>query len=342
MATIFTVDNYTPKSMKSQVKLNIQQNIPLAPYTTFKIGGPAKYFAEVSDEEALIEAIGYAKDNNLEFFILGGGSNILVSDKGFDGLVIKLQITSYELPASPAGGIGTNLKCGAGLSLSEAVKVSAENSLSGLEWAAGIPGTVGGAIRGNAGAFGSDMVQIINNVDVLEIPNPKSQISNKLQIQNYNLQKCNFSYRNSIFKQNNNLIIKSAILNLKKGNKEKIESKIKENLEKRSKTQPTGFSAGSFFKNPVCKDESLRKQFETDTGQKCKDDKIPAGWLISEAGFLGKKVGNIQVSEKHGNFVINPGGGKAEEVIILASMIKQKVREKFNVQLSEEVQYVGF
>jgi UDP-N-acetylmuramate dehydrogenase len=315
--------------------INIQQNIPLAPYTTFKIGGSARFFTEVSTEEALLEALQYAKDNNLRFFILGGGSNVLISDNGFDGLVIKIHHSSYIIH-------DTFIECSAGLLLSEAVKIASDNSLTGLEWAAGIPGTIGGAVRGNAGAYGSDMSQVVESVNALEIPNPKSQILNKLQIKNYNLQKCDFSYRNSIFKQKNNIIITSVILNFKQGDKKVISSQIKENLAKRSENQPVGFSAGSFFKNPVVKNAEIVEMFEKDTGLKMKDDKIPAGWLISEAGFLGKKIGAVQVSEEHGNFVVNLGGGTAEEVIMLSSMIKQKVRENFNIQLSEEVQYVGF
>jgi len=332
--------------------IDIKENISLSQYTTFKIGGLAKYFTEVNSEETLVEAVEYAKKNNLPAYIIGGGSNILISDKGFDGLVIRL--TSQSNGSQPIVKMRMEngsyfLECWAGESLSSILKLATESSLTGLEWAVGIPGTVGGAVRGNAGAFGSDMSQIVDDIRVLEIPNSKYQISNlayrqagKFQIPNYKLQDCAFSYRNSVFKERSNLIITSVVLKLKKEGKAKIEAMIKENMQKRANKQPQGFSAGSFFKNPNCKDEKLIKQFETDAGMKCKDDKIPAGWLIAEAGFLGKKVGGVQVSENHGNFVVNLGSGTAEEVIMLASMIKQKVREKFNIQLSEEIQYVGF
>lgn len=311
--------------------INIQQNIPLAPYTTFKIGGPARFFCKVKSEDELMEALNYARNNRLEFFILGGGSNILVSDNGFNGLVIKLLITSCKLQSA-------NLECDAGLNLAEAVKLAAENSLAGLEWAAGIPGTVGGAVRGNAGAFGSCMADNVVKVKIIDV-NP--ELSSR-KFQELSSEQLKFDYRSSIFKENNNFILTSAVLKLKKGNKDEIESKIKENIEKRVRKQTQGLSAGSFFKNPVVKDEKIRKRFEADTGLKCKDDKIPAGWIVEEIGFLGKKVGNMQVSEKHGNFVINLGGGKAEDAVILASLIKQKVREKFHTQLIEEIQFVGF
>ncbi|MFA7319680.1 MAG: FAD-binding protein [Parcubacteria group bacterium] len=335
------------------IKIDIQENILLAPFTTFKIGGPAKFFVEVAAEEELLEALNYAKENNLEIFVLGGGSNILVSDEGFSGLVIRIQATSYKIQ-------DTNLECGAGLLLSEAVRLARENSLSGLEWAAGIPGAVGGAVRGNAGAYGSEIKNSVEGVKVLEIskiqktitkqiPNSKFQIPNppageagKFQISNYKLQNCDFSYRNSIFKQNKNLIVLSCVLNLQKGDKNEIEGKIREVIRKRTAKIPKESSPGSFFQNPTVSDSDLIKRFEHDTNCQCRDNKIPAGWLIDELGLRGKRIGDIMVSEKHGNFVINLGAGKAQDVVMLSSLIKMKVRDEFGVQLKEEIQYVGF
>lgn len=317
--------------------LNIQQNIPLAPYTTFKIGGPAKFFVEVGSEEELAEALKYAKDNNLEFFILGGGSNILINDQGFNGLVIKFKIQSEKLKVTVQNS-NFLIECWAGDSLAEVVNFSTENSLTGLEWAAGIPGTVGGAVRGNAGAIGSCMADTTDNVKTINIADEVQ--SSKLKV--YNNRECQFDYRDSVFKQNPDLIILSVVLKLKKGERNEIEAKMKENLERRMQKQPQGQSAGSFFKNPVVKNKELVKLFEKETGQKAREGKIPAGWLIAEAGLLGRRVGNIQVSENHGNFVINLGDGKAQDAIILLSIIKQKVRMKFCVQLVEEVQFVGF
>jgi UDP-N-acetylmuramate dehydrogenase len=329
--------------------LKIKKNVILAPYTTFRIGGPAKYFVEVENEKELLEALKYAQENNLEFFILGGGSNILVSDKGFNGIVIYNRITNYELRITE-----NKLECGAGLQLSRAVKLVAENSLSGLEWAAGIPGTIGGAIRGNAGAFGSAIADSIESVKAIEIsnspnylisdqiPSPKSQIPNKFKILNYKKSDCKFSYRNSIFKQNQNLIILSCVLKLQKANKGEIMAEINENIRKRLEKQPKELSVGSFFKNPLIEDKELIKKFELDQELKCKDNKIPAGWLIRQAGLSGKKIGGAMVSEKHANFIVNAGDATAEDVIMLVSLIKQQVRDKFGIELNEEVQYVGF
>lgn len=310
--------------------LNIQKNIPLALYTTFKIGGAAKFFCEAKNEEEILEALKLAQEKNLPVFVLGGGSNVLVSDKGFDGIVIKIQNTKYKI-------IDTIVDCDAGCSLSKIVSESVKSGLTGLEWAAGIPGTVGGAVRGNAGArtLGGEMADAIESVKVLDVDD--------LQLKNYDSGMCGYEYRNSVFKQNPNLIILSANLKLKKGDKEKSQKIVKEILAKRKEKQPMEFpSPGSFFKNPIVEDKNLIKQFETDTGQKIRDGKIPAPWLIEEAGLKGKKIGGAMVSEKHANFIVNTGNATAENVIMLAAIIKTKVRNKFGIQLQEEVQMVGF
>lgn len=310
--------------------INIQENIILAPLTTFKIGGPARFFTEVSSEEELIEALQYARDNDVQFFILGGGSNILVSNEGFDGLVIKMQDTKCEIQKN-------KIEVSAGTSLGSVVNLAMQNGLTGLEWAAGIPGTVGGAIRGNAGIPLGCVADNVESVKTIVIASgAKKTFSNK---------DCQFDYRSSIFKENDDLVIISAVLKLKDGDREEISKKIKEIIEKRSRAvhpNPKEPSSGSFFKNPKVDNSELIASFEKDTGQKVIDGKIPAGWLIDELGLRGKKMGGVMVSEKHGNFVINLGAGKAQDVVMLASLIKMKVRNQFGVQLKEEVQYVGF
>ena len=315
--------------------LEIQKNIKLSDYSTFKIGGPAEFFVEVENEEELLEAINYAKENNLKFFVLGGGSNILFADEGFDGIIIK--ISAQGGPAS--GWQNTSLKIWAGYSLSSLVNFAKENGLSGMEWASGIPGTIGGAIRGNAGAFGGDMSNAILEVKVLDTEEVQSS---KLKV--FSNKECGFDYRNSIFKQNDNLVIVSAKIKLEKGNKEEIESKMKEILTKRAEKQPKGWigSSGSFFKNPIVENGELIEKFEKDTGNKSMDGKIPAGWLIDEVGLRGKKIGNVMVSEENANFIINNDNGTAEEIVMLASIIKQKVRNEFGVQLKEEVKIVYY
>ncbi|MDD3497983.1 MAG: UDP-N-acetylmuramate dehydrogenase [Candidatus Moranbacteria bacterium] len=308
--------------------LNIQKNIPLAPYTTFKIGGPAKFFVEAKSESDIADSIDYAKNNNKDFFIFSGGSNLLVSDNGLDGLAIKISNSSIEIK-------DREVFCGAGTSLSQLAMETAKNNLGGLEWAAGIPGTVGGAIAGNAGAFGGEISDNLIEVKTLSVEEGK--------LMTFEKKDCDFGYRNSLFKKNSGkFILISAVFDMEAGKREESEKKIGDIIKKRKEKQPRYPSAGSFFKNPVVNKEEIINKFERDTGLKIKDDKIPAGWLIEEVGLKGKKIGGAKVSEKHSNFIINTGNATAEDVIILSSLIKAKVRDRFGIQLEEEVKLIGF
>jgi len=307
--------------------MEIKKNIQLAPYTSFKIGGPAKYFAEVKNEQEIVEALDYAKKNNLKIFILGGGSNILVGDEGFGGLVIKMKNIKSNV-------LEDKIECGVGINLAEVVGLSVENSLTGLEWAAGIPGTLGGAICGNAGAYGSSIADSLESVKIIKLDSLKFETILK--------DECNFSYRESIFKENKNLIIISAILKLQKGNQEEVKNKIEEIIRQRGGKIPPERSSGSFFKNPKVDNQEIIDKFEKETGNKVQDGTVPAAYLIDKVGLKGKKIGEAQVSEKHGNFVINLGQARAEDIVMLTSFVKMKVRDELGVQLHEEIQYVGF
>lgn len=310
----------------------IKENIALASYTTFRLGGPARFFVEAATEDDVRQAMAFAKERHLKVFAIGGGSNLLVSDGGFDGLVIRIANNECR-------NEGNALILGAGLPLSDAVKAAVSSGLAGLEWAAGIPGTVGGAVYGNAGAYEGSMGQKIESVEALafDLSDPYA-----VEKKTYSNAECGFEYRNSLFKKSDPGIIFSARLVLDSGDREAMEKRVRETIEKRRNIHPSGFSAGSVFQNPVVKDKDLVDRFERDTGAKARDGKIPAGWLIMEAGLRGKKVGGVEVSEKHSNFIVNGGAGKAEHVVILTSLIKQKIREKFGIQLKEEIRYVGF
>ncbi len=310
--------------------LKIQKNIPLSPLTTFRLGGPAKFFVEIKNKEELIEAIEWSNKNNEPFFILGGGSNIIVSDQGVNGLVIKLNNDQIQAK-------GKRLECGAGAILSRVMSIATGLPLTGLEWAAGIPGTVGGAIRGNAGAFGSSISDIVETVDIF--------LAREKRFICLSRNDCQFSYRYSIFKNDSQKIIWDVVLKLKKGNKEEIEAKIKKYLEHRQKIQPKLPSAGCIFKNidfdylknvnPELASLALEKGI-------VKNNKVPTAWLIDYLGLKGKTIGGVKISLEHANFIVNIGYGKAEEVIMLISYIKQQIRDKLGVQLEEEVQYFGF
>ena len=331
--------------------INIQKNIELSKYSTFKIGGPAREFVEVKSEEELEEALEYVKKTKIKFFIFGGGSNIIFDDSGFSGLVVRITSNGSQIkivkegkPLQGGEAFGEekpfSINVWAGEKLSELVNFAKENGLSGLEWAVGIPGTVGGAIAGNAGAFNESMGEIVESARIFRFANFDFPSSNKKVT--YSSGKCDFGYRKSIFSDNGNLVILSARIDLKKGEKEQIEKRMNEILRKRSEKQPTGWigSAGSFFKNQIVEKNELIKIFEEDTKTVCEEKRIPAGWLIEEAGLKGKNFGKIMVSDVNANFLINTGGATMEEVVIATGIIKQRVRMKFGIQLKEEVKMV--
>ena len=213
-----------------------RQNVLLAPYTTYKIGGEARYFFAAKTKEDLKTAVEVAYSFKLPIFILGGGSNLLISDTGFNGLVVKISMNKKEL----AGNI---IYCEAGAMLGNLTGFCLEHSLTGFEWSAGIPGTVGGAIYGNAQAFGTKISHAIKEVEYFDIKAKKFKTASKEQ--------CKFTLKNSIFKRNKNLIITSAILEFKEGDKKLIKEKIQEFLSHRKNGHPIEFpSAGSVFVNP--------------------------------------------------------------------------------------------
>ncbi|MCK5413308.1 MAG: UDP-N-acetylmuramate dehydrogenase [Candidatus Pacebacteria bacterium] len=325
--------------MKDVKSLNIQKNISFLKYTTFKIGGPAKFFCVVENVDEIKEALEFAEKNKLDIFIFGGGSNILVSDKGFDGLVIKINNQKLEIKNNEINVEG-------GFPFSKLVSESVKNNLTGLEWAAGIPGTVGGAICNNAGAHGKSIQDIIEKVEIIEIvPLDKGGWG----VRKLTNQECSFSYRNSIFKSEKKYIILSAILKCgiyPLGFQEDESRKIISGyLETRKQKQSLEYpSAGSVFKNPEIEGEILDKILikYPELKEIIKDNIVPVGWFVEELGLKGKKIGGAMISEKHGNFIVNTGSAKAEDVVILISLIKQKVRNRFGVQLQEEIEYVGF
>lgn len=308
--------------------LNIQENISLASRTSFHIGGDARFYVEINYLEELKEALQYAKEKNIDFYILGGGTNVLVSDKGFSGIIIKIKMNKINTN-------GVNMKAESGVPLIKAINVAAEAGLSGIEALAGIPGTVGGAVRGNAGAFGSEIGEHISLVTAFDLL--------KSEIVSFGKNECEFEYRSSIFKKNKNLIILSVQLVFVQREQLEIQKKIKESIAKRVNSGLSIFkSAGSYFMNPVVEDKKLLEEFAKDSGTPAKNGKIPAGWLIDHAGLRGKKIGGAMVSEQHANYIINTGNATADDVMMLMSYVKQQVRDQLGIQLQEEVNYLGF
>ncbi|MFH0739981.1 MAG: UDP-N-acetylmuramate dehydrogenase [bacterium] len=322
------------------IEQKIKKNISLKDFTSFKIGGKAKYFFKAENKEEIIEAIKWAQQKKLPFFVLGGGSNILISDKKFKGLAIKIQDSRFKIQDSI-------IEAEAGVPLGKIVGIALQQGLTGMEWAMGIPGTVGGAIHGNAGAFGKSMADAVEEVEVCG-----AQPSKKLELssgegwapQTFKKDECEFGYRDSIFKRNKNLIILSAKIKLQKGDKIEIEKKMADFFKIKKQTQPLEFfSAGSVFKNQELgiKNQELLKRFP-ELKQFQDKNIIPSAWLIEKAGLKGKRIGGVEISRKHSNFIVSNGHGKARDVKKLINLIKKTVKKKFGVDLEEEVQLINF
>lgn len=287
---------------------NFKKNELLSRHTTFRVGGPAKYFFEAKKEKDILDAVKIAKKNKIYFFILGGGSNILFSDKSFNGLIIKIKTNKIKFNKENL------VEAGAGVVLGNLIRETTNKKLSGLERFAGIPGTVGGAIFGNAG-LGKDGPWIGDRVEKIKLLMPDGKIKEVSK------KWMKFSYRHSRLKEiksEKRPIILSVILKLKKGNKKESEKAIKEKFETR-KRYPTKPSAGCIFKN-------LPDQ--------------PTAKLIDKCGLKGKKIGGAQVSKKHANFIINTGNATARNVLDLMDLIKKEVRKKFKINLEKEIQII--
>jgi UDP-N-acetylmuramate dehydrogenase len=302
----------------------IEKNILLSKYTSYKIGGPAKYFFNVTNEEELIYALNFAKKNKLKVFVLGGGSNLLISDKGFKGLVIRMNISDIQIE-------GKKAYAGAGAQLPKFAYLLSEKGLSGLEWAAGIPATLGGSIYGHAQAFGTKISDVVESVRALDLKT--------LKIKNFSKSQCKFSLKNSIFKKQKNLIIISADLIFEEKEVQEVKDKVKELIEYRRARHPGFPSAGSAFVNPEIKikNKKLLEKFPELNDFNIKGF-IPAGYLIEKTGIQGTKIGNAQISEKHANFIVNLGGAKSKDVIKLIKLAQRKVKQMFDINLEPEVQ----
>ncbi len=305
----------------------------LSGHTNFKIGGPAKFYFEATTSQDLAKAVQVANELSLPYIVLGGGANVLVSDNGFPGLVIIARNQQLKIT-------GTEVKVEAGVNLGFLVQETVAAKLSGLEPLVAIPGTVGGAIYGNAGlpqvAKGciGDWIKQVKVFSVDKI----IQLTKK---------ECQFSYRSSVFKETKDIILEAS-LELIPGTYEASQELIKKYITAR-KNQPYNLaSSGCVFINVSVTDDKQKEELRA----KIKESKtletfltqgqIPAGWLIELAGCKGKQIGGVQVSTKHANYIVNTGDARAEEVIMLISYIKQQVRDKFGIELHEEVQYVGF
>ena len=283
----------------------IIENAVMKNYTTYKVGGKVICIVIPNDEEALITLLEYIKENNIKYKILGNGSNVIFNDKGFDGVIIKLDnFNNLKI-------LGNKVIVGAGYMLNKLALRVSRLGFTGMEFATGIPGTVGGAVYMNAGAYKTDMGYIVTSVKVLT-PN--------LEIKTMYNKDLDFHYRTSFFQKNKDYICLEATISLIKGNEEEIMELINSRKQRRIETQPLEYpSAGSVFRNP-----------EGDF----------AGRLIEEIGYKGKSNGGAKVSEKHANFIINSGNATGEEIKELIIEIQNKGKEKYGIDLKIEQEFV--
>lgn len=285
---------------------NVRLHEPMKKHTTFRIGGPADYYLCPHSTEELQKILQICRENKLEFFILGNGSNLLVSDKGYRGVVIQLWKNFSDIETED-----NTITVKAGAILSKVAAEALEESLTGMEFASGIPGTMGGAVMMNAGAYGGEMKDIIREVTVL---------TREGELLTLSKEEMNFGYRTSVVKEKGYVVI-SAVLQLRKGDREEIRKVMDELKERRVTKQPLDMpSAGSTFKRP---------------------EGYFAGKLIMDAGLRGFSVGGAQISEKHCGFVVNKGDATAADVLGLIGEVQKRVQEKFGVALEPEVKFLG-
>ncbi|MFA5360540.1 MAG: UDP-N-acetylmuramate dehydrogenase [Candidatus Paceibacterota bacterium] len=297
----------------------IKKNVSLENYNTFRINTKAKYFTIVSGKEQLIKTLKWAKANSLPFFILGNGSNILFAEKRYPGLVIKIRNNRIRKIYPKA------IVVGAGMMLEELLKKFIDLEFSGLEWVAGIPGTVGGAIFGNAGSFGNEMADCLKKVKTI---NPETY-----QEKIYSFKDCKFKYRESVFKQNKEIIWEAEVLT-KKGKRKEIIKKANENRRYKINRGLLKYpSAGSVFKNIFAKEAPVKYRKEA----VIKGGKISAGWFIEQCGLKGKKCGGAMISSSHANIIINVNKATPENILDLINLCKEKVYKKFKIKLEEEI-----
>jgi len=318
---------YTQLKQYGKVKLNES----LKKHVTMKVGGTAKYFLIVDDIDKLADTLKYLDGEGIAHVILGGGSNTLFSDTEFDGVVVKVESKKLKVESNV-------IIADAGCITATIARESMAAGLTGFEWGVGVPGTIGGAVRGNAGAMGSEMKDNVLKVEAY-IDGEVVEFSNE-EIQ--------FGYRDSIFKHDGGVVLR-VYLKLDRLREatahqgKELMKKALEHLKYRNETQPQGFaSSGCMFKNPDWETHKKKIAFYFNTHEEPVTQfacvgKISAGWLIQNTGLRGFKIGGAQVSEKHCNFVVNTGDATVEDIQALIAHVKQKVWERYDIMLEEEV-----
>lgn len=280
----------------------IRENEPLSNHSTFRVGGPARFFYEISDLSELPDLIRWAQDKKLPHLILGGGSNVLFKDSGFDGLVIKIIADNIDLD-------GEEIVADAGAKIAQVARFACEHDRGGLEEFVTLPGTVGGAVYGNAGCFWNEISDVLTRAWVLKNGEAKEMDNAYFD----------FKYRRSSLKTTGDILLKVVFRTEAGCDKNRMEDVMKIRQEK----QPWGLTAGCFFKNPGSTPE------------------FSAGFLIDKCGLKGETVGGAKISTKHANFILNTGDATATDILALADIAKKAVKGQFNIELEPEVRIIG-
>lgn len=285
----------------------IRYNENMKKHTTIRIGGDAKCMVLPTEIDDIIKTVKFAKENDIDYFVIGNGSDLVVADEGIDGIVIKIGSGFDKVEVN-----GEEITAYAGCTMPKFAQIAKKESLTGFEFACGIPGTIGGGVRMNAGAYGSEIANVVEEITYLD------ENSNICKIKK---EDAKFGYRQSIFGMNKDYIVLSAKFVLKKGNIKDIEEKMKEFTTARKSKQPIEYpNAGSTFKRP---------------------EGYFVGKLVQDAGLRGYRVGNMQVSTKHTGFIVNLGDATCKEVKQIIKDIQETVYEKFGVKLETEIQFIG-
>lgn len=306
-------------------ELAFQFDFPLASQTYFKVGGLADVYLETSARDQFIELVKYCREQKIPLTILGGASNVIISDKGIRGLVVKLTNDTFEV-GDQMGDL-TLVRIGAGMKTALAVRQTVDAGLTGLEFFLGVPGNLGGAIYNNAHYLADLIGEHVNRVEVIDSSGEAHWLEKE---------ECHFGYDSSRFQQSDEVIWQIEFA-LAKGNSEASQLKIREATLYRAQTQPLGLpSSGCIFQNAPNTDE-LKKRFP----QFAERTHVPGGFLIDQAGLKGQREGDIEVSDKHAAFFVNKGQGKAKDITTLIEKVKDTVRSKFGVELKAEVFWLG-
>jgi UDP-N-acetylmuramate dehydrogenase len=306
----------------------LKEHEPLSKHGNFRIGGPARWFVDVRSEEELRTALAAVNEADVPVFVMGGGSNTLFADEGFPGLVIQMAMRGQKIE-------GNRVTAEAGALMVGLARATAEAGLEGLEWAISLPGTLGGAVRGNAGCFGGETRDRLVSARVL-------RDGNAVELTNAELK---FGYRDSLLKHSSDIVL-SATFELTPADPATLRERMADILSKRKVSQPlSAGSAGCLFKNvELASDADMQRLtgILDITPEMIASRRVSAGWLIDKAGLKGSRVGDAQVSDSHGNFIVNLGHATAADIKALAALVKSTVHNRFGIDLEEEVKSVGF